>query len=62
MDIVSGGRSFSMLDFVLVMLISMLMGLGIGGETASLLEGGGPQRFANSFVKYCKRWKELFYA
>ena len=30
-----------MREFIIVMLISCLMGMGVGGESASLTEGGG---------------------
>ena len=31
-----------MWEFIIVALISCLMGMGVGGESASLTEGGGP--------------------
>ena len=31
-----------MTEFIIVALISCLMGMGVGGESASLTEGGGP--------------------
>jgi hypothetical protein len=48
------------IDFILTVLISCLMGLGIGGETASLPEGGGPRRILCGFELLCRRWKEFF--
>lgn len=50
-----------MWEFIIVMLISCLMGMGVGGESASFLEGGGPQRISFNLRKTMLVVEGVFY-
>ena len=50
-----------MLDFLIPFLISTLMGIGVGGISASFLEGGGPQRTTNGLRLTSKAVEGVFY-
>ena len=51
------------MSFLIPFLISLFMGLGVGGGgPASLIEGGGPQSLTSCSHEFCKWWKESLYA